>query len=270
MTKWAAVEQRVYSSVCFPHTVCSFEFLEVIATMHLSSMFLETMETKHDSAYGRQSPLFSGTRVHVLIPNSSPGSVPTVSFTLASLIHTECPASSSLMLLHAMPLVDFVTNQICVYHDWPFWPQAFGFVNLHIEWKDEFENRCSYQHSSIFPSPGHMVCWIPHEGHKFCLLLTHGNVSGTVLAFWNNDTNNRLISTLRGLQNRCEHLKWRRGSQDPEVNDRRLPPLTHLCLTSQSKVLPSIWGLYKHCFLWLGSSFVCFKCLTQHLTHKNY
>lgn len=182
MTKWAAVEQRVYSSVCISHNNCSFEFLKVIATIHLSRMFLETMETKHDSAYGKQSPLFFGTRIHVLIPNSSPAqNRPSVPLFLQSLIHTECPASSSLMLLDEMPLVDFVTNQICVYHNRPFWPQAFGFVNLHIEWKYEFENRCVCQHSGIFPSPGHMVGWIPHEGHKFCLLLTYGMSQGQ---FW--------------------------------------------------------------------------------------
>lgn len=39
MTEWAVGEQRVYSSVCFPHTICSFQFLEVIATIHSSSMF---------------------------------------------------------------------------------------------------------------------------------------------------------------------------------------------------------------------------------------
>lgn len=123
MTKWAAVEQRVYSSVSFPHTNCSFEILEVIATIHLSSMFLETMETKHDSAYGKQPPLFSGTQVHVLIQNSSPAqNRPSVLLFFQSLIHTECSASSSLMLLDEMPLVEFVTNQICVYHKRPFWP----------------------------------------------------------------------------------------------------------------------------------------------------
>lgn len=88
MTKWAAVEQRVCSSVSFPHTNRSFEILEVIATIHLSSMLLESMETKHDSAYGKQPPLFSGTQVHVLIPNSSPvQNRPSLPFFFQSLIH---------------------------------------------------------------------------------------------------------------------------------------------------------------------------------------